>query len=79
MNTDPEKFKITVEGIGYQVERSLSEKNIYRLRSSGGSYLIAKDFYSVWVELTSSSGAPNIPLTQIGKQIEGHYQRVNSY
>ena len=77
MNTDPEKFNITLEGVTHVVERSMTDKNIYRLRSAGGSYLIARDFYGTWVELTSSPGSPDISLTQAGKQIEGHYQRVS--
>jgi hypothetical protein len=78
MNADPEKFKITLDGVTYVVERSMTDDNIYRLRSAQGSYLIARDFYGTWVELTSSSGSPDISLTQAGRQIEGHYQRVNS-
>jgi hypothetical protein len=78
MNSDPEKFKITLDGVNYVVERSITDKNIYRLRSARGNYVIARDFYGIWVELTSSSGSPNISLTQAGKQIEGHYQQVNS-
>lgn len=78
MNTDPEKFKITLDGLTYLVERSMSDSNIYRLRSAGGSHLIARDFYGTWVELTRSSGSPDIALTQAGRQIESHYQRANS-
>jgi hypothetical protein len=77
MNTDPEKFKISLEGVTYTVERSMSDKNIYRLRSAFSSYLIARDFYGIWVELTSSSNSPDISLTKIGKLIENHYKVVN--
>jgi hypothetical protein len=78
MNADPEKFKITLDGVTYVVERSITDNNIYRLRSARGSHLIARDFYGIWVELVSSSNSPKISLTQAGKQIEGHYQRANS-
>lgn len=76
MNID-ETFKISLEGVAYIVERSTSDKNIYRLKSAIGSYLIARDFYGAWVELTSSSGSPDIPLTKIGKIIENHYKTLN--
>ena len=79
MNTDPEKFKITLDGVPYVVERSMTDNNIYRLKSSSGSYLIAKDFYGIWVELTSKSGSANISLTKIGQEIENYYKVINPY
>ena len=78
MHTDPEKFKITLDGLTYMVERSMTDSNIYRLRSAHGLYLIARDFYGTWVELTRSSGSPDIALTLAGRQIEAYYQGANS-
>ena len=78
MNTDPMKFEITVNGVIYNVERSPSDVNIYRLSSPLGRYLIARDFFGVWVELTSKKGSASISLSQIGQQIEDHDISVNS-
>ena len=77
MNPDPEKFKVSVEGITYMVHRSASDKNIYRLNSPRSSYMIARDFYGIWVELTSKTGSPHIPLSKIGEQIEHHYKTID--
>jgi len=74
MNPDPEQFKITLEGITYAVRRSKSDENMYRLQSPRGSYLIARDFYGIWVQLTNTSGSPNISLTKIGELIENYYK-----
>ena len=78
MNTDSEKFGINLEGTIYQVERSKTEQNIYKLNGPHGSYLISKDFYGFWVEPASKSGAARISLADIGQQIEDHYNNVNS-
>jgi hypothetical protein len=77
MNPDPEQFKITLEGVTYAVRRSTSDENMYRLQSPRGSYLIAKDFYGVWVQLTSTPGSPNISLTKIGELIENYHKFAN--
>jgi len=74
MNPDPEQFKITLEGVTYAVRRSKSDENMYRLQSPRGSYLIARDFYGVWVQLTNTPGSPNISLTKIGELIENYYK-----
>jgi hypothetical protein len=73
MTIDAEKFEISLDGIIYKIMRSGSDKNIYRLSSQHGSYLIARDFYGIWVELTSKSGSASIPLTHIGQQIDNYY------
>lgn len=73
MTIDTEKFEISLDGIIYKIIRSRSDKNIYRLSSQHGSYLIARDFYGIWVELTSRSGSAGIPLTHIGRQIDDYY------
>ena len=44
MNTEPEKFEISLDEITYKVIRSASDKTVYRLNSAYGSYLIARDF-----------------------------------
>lgn len=78
MTTDPEKFEIIVDGTRYQVQRSKTDKNIHKLNSPSGSYVIARDFYGVWVELTSRSGSAHISLTRIGQQIDKYYNSVSS-
>ncbi|MGZ3749869.1 MAG: hypothetical protein ACXVB0_10860 [Mucilaginibacter sp.] len=78
MNADPEKFEINSSGTIYKIERSMNDKNVYRIKSLLGTYLIAKDFYGIWVELTSKSGSPPISLNQIGREIENHYNSVGS-
>jgi hypothetical protein len=78
MNID-ETFTISSEGVIFMVERSMSDKDIYRIRSTNGSYLIARDFYGIWVELTSKSGSPNISLTKIGQEIENHYKVIDPH
>jgi hypothetical protein len=72
MNTDPEKFEIDVDGTTYKVQRSVTDKNIYNLHSPNGSYLIARDYYGIWVELASRAGSARIPLSQIGEQIDNY-------
>ena len=70
MKTGPEKFEINSDGINYRVERSASDKNIFWLYCATGTYMVAKDFYNVWVELTRKKGSADIPLTEIGRVIE---------
>jgi hypothetical protein len=77
MNPDPEKFELSVNGIPYTVQRAVKDQNIYRLNSLCGSYLIAKDFYGIWAELTSTPGSPDIPLNKIGEEIESYYKILN--
>jgi hypothetical protein len=77
MNPDPEQFKVTLDGVTYAIRRSTSDENMYRLQSPNGSYLIAKDFYGIWVQLTSTHGSPNIALTKIGELIENYHKFAN--
>jgi hypothetical protein len=79
MTTGPEKFEINLDGITYKVTRSATDKNIYKLKSPQGSYLIARDFYGFWVELTRTSGSASVSLIQIGRLIEDYYNSVNSF
>jgi hypothetical protein len=79
MNPDPEKFHLSVNGIPYTAQRAVEDQNIYRLSSPRGSYLIAKDFYGIWTELTSTPGSPDIPLNKIGKEIESYYKILNLF
>ncbi len=73
MNTDPEKFEIDVDGTIYNVKRSVTDRNIYNLNSPHGSYLIARDYYGIWVEMVSRSGSARLPLTKIGQQIDDYF------
>jgi hypothetical protein len=77
MNPDPEKIKLRVNGILYIVQRAVKDQNIYRLAGPCGNYLIARDFYGIWVELTSTAGSPDVPLNKIGKEIESYYKILN--
>ena len=74
MNTALEKFEINSDGITYIVERSPTDKNIYRLSSPLGTYVVAKDFYGVWVVLTSKPNSAPIYLTLLGEQIEEYFK-----
>ena len=74
----PEKFVINHDGTSYNVERSMSDENIYKLSSPHGTYLISRDFYGYWVELTSRPGSADLPIAHIGEQIEGHCSKINS-
>lgn len=78
MNTDPEKFEIDLDGIPVKVIQSPTDKNIYRLNSPRGSYLIARDFYGVWVELNCRPGSSYISLSQAGYLIEEHHSSIHS-
>ncbi|WP_426669792.1 hypothetical protein ACPPVU_00840 [Mucilaginibacter sp. McL0603] len=78
MNTAPRKFVIDYDGTSYQVERSMSDENIYKLNSPHGTYLISRDFYGYWIELTRRSGSADLPITLIGEQIEDHCSKVDS-
>lgn len=78
MLPDPEKFEINIDGTIYKVTRSITDKNIYRLYSQHGSYLIARDFYGIWVELTSRPGSAYISLTQVGDLIENYHKSMRS-
>ena len=78
MRSDPEKFEISLDGITYKVQRSTTDKNVYKLSNEHGTYLIAKDFYGIWVELTSKTGSANISLNQIGPNIEAYYKYADS-
>jgi hypothetical protein len=77
MSPDPEKIKLSINGIPYIVQRAVKDQNIYRLSSLCGNYLIARDFYGIWVELTSTPGSPDIPLNKIGQEIESYYKILN--
>ena len=77
MNPDPEKIKLSINGIPYIVQRAVKDQSIYRLTSPSGNYLIARDFYGIWVALTSTPGSPDIPLNKIGKEIESYYKILN--
>lgn len=77
MSTTLEKFEINSDGITYIVERSPTDKNIYRLSSPRGTYVVAKDFYGIWVELTSKPNSASIRLTVLGDQIEEYYNTEN--
>jgi hypothetical protein len=78
MYTDSKKFVINYDGTTYQVERSMSDENIYKLSSPNGTYLISRDFYGYWIELTRRSGSADLPIAQIGGQIEDHCSKVDS-
>jgi hypothetical protein len=78
MYTDSKKFVINYDGTTYQVERSMSDENIYKLSSQYGTYLISRDFYGYWIELTRRSGSADLPIAQIGGQIEDHCNKVDS-
>jgi hypothetical protein len=69
---------INYDGIIYQVERSMSDENIYKLSSPHGTYLVSRDFYGYWIELTSRSGSADLPITNIGGQIEDHCNKISS-
>lgn len=73
MLTDPNKFEVHLNGLTYSVVRSATDKNVYKLRSKLGTYVIAKDFYNTWVELTRKTGSPDILINQIGLQIDSNY------
>jgi hypothetical protein len=73
MLTDPNKFEIHLDGLTYAVVCSVADDKVYKLTSKQGTYVIAKDFYNVWVELTRKGGSADIPLNEIGQQIEDHY------
>ena len=75
----PEKFAIHYDGISYNVERSMSDENIYKLSSPKGVYLVSKDFYGDWIELTRRSGSADLPITQVGEQIERHCNKISSF
>jgi hypothetical protein len=75
----PEKFAIKYDGISYNVERSMSDENIYKLSSLKGTYLISKDFYGDWTELTRRSGSADLPIAHIGEQIERHCNKISSF
>jgi hypothetical protein len=72
--TNHHKFEINCDGIIFKVERSANDENIHKLHSSNGTYLIARDFFGIWVELTSKPGSARIHLSLIGTQIEKHYK-----
>jgi len=74
MNTASEKFELNSDGISYIVAHFGTAENIYRLSSQQGTYLVAKDFYGSWVELTSKPGSAAINLALLGEQIEDHYK-----
>jgi hypothetical protein len=78
MNTDPRKFVINYDGTSYQVERSMSDENIYKLSSPNGTYLISRDFYGYWIELTRRSGSADLPIAHVGEQVERHCSNINS-
>lgn len=78
MNTDPRKFVINYDGTSYQVERSMSDENIYKISSPHGTYLISRDFYDYWIELTRRSGSADLPIAHIGEQIEGQLSKLSS-
>jgi hypothetical protein len=78
MNTYPRKFVINYDSTSYQVERSMSDENIYKISSPHGTYLISRDFYGYWIELTRRSGSADLPIGHIGDQIEGHCSKVDS-
>ncbi|HTE00999.1 MAG TPA: hypothetical protein VK668_17025 [Mucilaginibacter sp.] len=73
MLTDPNKFEIHLDGLTYAVVRSVADNKVYKLTGTHGTYVIARDFYHVWVELTRKAGSADIPLTEIGQKIEDHY------
>ena len=63
-------FEITLNDTLFSVAPGFSGLNVYRLYSNNGNYVIAKDFYNIWVELNRSPGAPNMPVNQAGRKIE---------
>ena len=73
MLIDPSKFEIHLDGLTYTVVRSVADDKVYKLTGKYGTYVIAKDFYNVWVELTRKAGSADIPLNEIGQKIENHY------
>jgi len=77
MSPDPQKIKLSINGISYTMQRAVKDQNIYRLSSPCGNYLIARDFYGIWVELTSTPCSPDIPLNKIGQEIESYYKILN--
>ena len=78
MNTDPRKFVINYDGTSYQVERSMSDENIYKISGPHGTYLISRDFYGYWIELTRRSGSADLTIAHIGEQIEGQLSKLSS-
>jgi hypothetical protein len=79
MSMAPEKFVINYDGISYNVERSMSDENIYKLSSPRGTYLVSKDFYGNWIELTSRSGSADLPIAHIGERIESYCNKISSF
>jgi hypothetical protein len=67
-------FEIHLDGFTYKIERCTSRHKLYRLYSKRGNYLIAKDYYNIWVELDRKPGSQDISLSRIGQQID-EYQR----
>lgn len=72
MKENERSFEIYAEGCTYHVERCTSKHKLYRLSGKKGSYLIAKDYYGVWVELDRKVGSADISLSVIGQLIDSH-------
>ncbi|MFI5162151.1 MAG: hypothetical protein ACHQHN_12805 [Sphingobacteriales bacterium] len=66
-------FEININSTSFIVEPGFTGLKVYRLYNDTSGYVIAKDFYGVWVELNRIPGSINISLNQVGRQIEEHY------
>ena len=72
MEGSVDNFQITAGGTTYLVERCTNRHKLYRLYSKQGNYLIAKDYYNIWVELDRKFDSPDISLSKIGEQIDAY-------
>lgn len=77
MDKSVDNFQINSDGSTYLVERCTNRHKLYRLYSKSGSYLIAKDYYNIWVELDRKFDSSDISLSKIGEQIDAYQNSMD--